>query len=653
MTYYWDTAIALAKLMGWALVVFAFLARRVGRSTSVWGDVMRQVFVLIVIVHGLLLLRIFDTGSLIVSYVALYIGRRYYSTPEGIRGFFARASLFLHDVIYEILEGTFTLRDLPRRARDAGVGLLKGARSLGLEAWQGIALAVLLGAVLIPRVIVLGFFPFPRAAREYEHVVALKHMASNGFAAELYPRGAHALALTLRSTSLVDEMMTWTVLGPVLLVLQGLVLFALVHAAKRRFAEAIIASALLLLTLGHPEGRELLGAMEVHPWHFAALLLPICVHISARILQDPEVESSALATSSGALLFVHPLTWGLFVGSLGLQLGVQRIVARRKSALLPILRWVISGGVFALGLTVGVALSRGATIDIKGWLQELFVTYGSTASSPDVLLGLPLFVLGSASALLLLLAPGGASPDEQERRAFIAASFLGLSFVGAFARFGFSVGIPLDAFFLLTAPVGALVFGEALALGRESLEAAIERFGRQSRWVRPALDRGAVVVVALLCITALPTLGWSTPPTLSERETIAAYIKLNDEYESRTWTIVGPHELDYHVMGNGWYMRPEDFLQRYPDPNLYIWDPRKPERAIPTTHTFIFALRNRKDRDAPDKQLHEWCRDYMLSNEDMRFWLVEPNLVVYHLERTKEHERLMLDTIWAEENPGK
>ena len=51
MTYYWDTAIALAKLMGWALVVFAFLARRVGRSTSVWGDVMRQVFVLIVIVH--------------------------------------------------------------------------------------------------------------------------------------------------------------------------------------------------------------------------------------------------------------------------------------------------------------------------------------------------------------------------------------------------------------------------------------------------------------------------------------------------------------------------------------------------------------------------------------------------------------------------
>lgn len=639
--YLGESALAMLKLLGWSGVVFVLLADRLGTARSFWEDAIRQVFVLMLIVHGLMLLHLFDTTALLVSYALYHAGSawrraRQEEGEDGADGLNAsqRASIALHTIIYDVLEGSISRADARDWAR-ARLGRFRArARGIGLAWWQGLALACLLAGFIAPRLITLAYHPFPREPGSVEHALALKRMSANMSTEVLYPQGAHALALTLRSVSVLDEFLAWVMMGPVLLCLQGLVVFGIVWGVRRRFAEALIATAAMLLTLNTPLVGGDLGATQVHPWHFAATLLPICMWLSAVDLPG-DGDTRGLRASSGALLLVHPLVWVLFV--LGSALGMAGQVAMRTGRMLrpmATLGALAAGGVYAVCMTIGVALSRGVELSWRAWIGELWVTYPAGAEGAAQVMSWPLFTLGVLCAIVLLLVSERAS-EPTPRRTHLAMAFLGISMLGMSARFGIGVGLPPDAFVLLQAPMAAILLGETLGALRQWFE---ERAPEARHMM---LDRAAVLAVALLVAQGSLARA-SSPPEPREVDMMRALTSIRDEHEAHTYTIVGPPSLAPHVLGYGWTLSSQEFITRYPHVEKYRWDPRYPDLAVPTPHTFLLA-----DTSAPERsEIEQWCEEYMSRNDGMRPYGRHGMFVIYHLERTREEEKKILEEVW-------
>ena len=151
---------------------------------------------------------------------------------------------------------------------------------------------------------------------------------------------------------------------------------------------------------------------------------------------------------------------------------------------------------------------------------------------------------------------------------------------------------------------------------------------------------GATVVI-------LATLLATSPPLVikgaSKAEYDAVALKIYDIKEERlayTWTIIGAGEVLPHILGRGWYLNGDYFLQHY-SPETYHYDPKQPELYVPTEHVYIVVEKNvyaapftatgLRERAAMEQALWDWCRTFEQLRDNMTVYYQDNDIVIYHI----------------------
>lgn len=637
-----DVIGALLRVLGWSVFLFWFAAFRLFRDPAEGPSnplvpVAQALFVAVASIIGLSLLGILDTLSLAASFVTVGLARGWRRRRRGQR----RASP-LRELGYDLMDGHLSVRGLLQRRWAAGRhAWARSRRRLGARLPEAVALtAIVLGALAL-RLPAVAEYPFPETLAEVAEIRRLKEVgAGQAFAGKVAPLGVHALVAALRSLTLLDEVLIWKTLGLAVTVWTAVLCFVAVRllGAGRRAGPGLLAAAVATLLPGSAWSVAATPTGEVRSLSLTALLLALALVVHARGAR----RSARLVAAMVLVAWAHPVA-GLILGAALLMTWLGAHALRYPA---------LHVGTSARGLGLGLATAA-AMVGLQAWradglswawLQEIWVTEGDAG-----LMDTPLYAAGAAAAVL-----GSALANPRTRAGRMAVRYasgaLAVGLLIFLPRLWPGVGLSSGALHDLLPPTIAIAIGVA---ADRVLAASSATRGFARRWrVIPTVG-----VVAGLLILRPPQV--AVAGTVRESPgVLRAFIDVRDRFVPHTWTIVGHPELAIHVLGYGWHMRQDDFLERF-EPESYVWDPRRPKASLPSPHVFLVVQKDTLPSDDEDARrarldlnaaLDRWCRAYRRTHDDMHVLVDDDTVRVYHLERRREVERELLDRIWREEN---
>ncbi len=657
---------ATLKLLGWALVIFGPLAQRLfgggGKPTerTLIAPAIKMVFAAVVIVHGLSLIGAFDMFGVAICLAALALGRMRMSQ----RPIAKRATSMLDQgraAIYTWLDGEVSplawLRSLAgsQMAR-ARVGM-RADRML-----PALSLLLVTALTLALRAPGTAAYPYPVGDREAHHIDRLKDLGGDGLSlfGAYYPKGAHALALFANRVARIDEALLWKVVGPVSFALMVWVVAVVVRRlARGRATGASVFSAGLAGVVGTSSlANPTWPGIEVHPWHVAAVVLPLVIASACLDSPDaratpsrgpPRQRAAGIAIGMAALALIHPLAWLVaFVMLAFLALGrtalLRQSPGRAFASVGPALVGLLPATWLVIPSLAGGEVERGV-----GTIATELLSTGAISSAHEW----PLLAAGMVAALTVIVWRRPQSDGAHHGEAMWGSAYLGIWSLVAAPKLGVALPLPSEGLEIIIPALSCISIG--VAVSRVAEEAA-KRVPINATWRRYS-PLASLALLAALSGLANPRAASaeSQPESLP---VLLALEDLRDRFVAGTWTIVANRRLGTHVAGHGWHITRGEFLSRY-QPQTYRWDPREPHLSIPSTHSFLIVERTftdevalsaeeREARLTSSAALERWCEDYMASHGDMQLITSTDALRIYHLHRTKEVERRVLAEVYRQ-----
>ncbi len=531
-----------------------------------------------------------------------------------------------------------------------------GARPRGVEAgWLLLGVAVLTVSAWL-RLRDAFAHPATTQADHFLHLDWLRELLADeqlwpdGF----YPQGSTALMGVLQRFTALDE----TLLVRLMPGMAACALVVTVGWAARRMTGSSAATVTAVALYGIGAFGELLP----FPWPLSedvlavevalVALLPALVLANEAAAGRPGARRSAFLAVAAAGL-VHPVMGALALAGVAIvsvAYWVRPYVRSRTPA--QVLAVALGGGMVA-AIPPGLALVAGEPPPERIVDDGFIAPRGFPVPPMDVPLG-ALPALALASLLLLVAPPWGRGATAGPRAlalvclaalALVVPSRLGLPEVVDPAQAGRAASL-----------VGALVAGLLVQRLASGVSWVLARAGR---WT-PAPRRGAV---AGLAATALLVGGVAAAGARDVRAgrrlqpdaVVAALYAIKRDFPDRTWTVVEEPATIVQVATRGFYFPAETFPDAYP-PRRWRFDPRRPELALPTRHVFIFVRGGAPVAGAPRAgtaaRLRAWVGEYRRLHRDMTVYRRAPGLTVFHIERSLEVERRVLDRVARERLDG-
>ncbi|MDY6877405.1 MAG: hypothetical protein SWK90_14550 [Chloroflexota bacterium] len=667
--------LAATKVVAWFCIIFILLPRhilsappqglsvsgragKIKRENRVWADVVRIGFYTIIIVHLLVLAGIYDLLSLTAGYALLYL-LLLFLRPEGL----PRAGM--ERVFTRFV--TFGLDALERRVR---YGELVRQRWNSLKAWirrqtpsldqilWGLALFwVLLVSIYLRLYETMNHAAFTPAS--YSHLKWLKGLTRRELYVDgIYPYGAFTLLSGLKTFTFLDEAM-------LLRVAQGLtggltvaaIHFAIHHFSGRRDAALLGASLYGIFTFAQTFPGLPLYPNEALPLEMAlAFLLPTWVFLTRYLTEREPVWLGLAFQGTVTVLLIHPLVGAVTLAGWVLALPASLIYGRWRGhgtlqMTLAAVGTVILGNIFyVIGHLGGRELVENP-LALTGQMWERWIE--ETARLPDTLASeAPLFFVALLAIPLLLLLGGdddaqGARYSARAGRVTLALVLLGTAIlIEASQQLGWSKVFASRIMAAVASLLACAVLGVAYGMVVSWVSARVRRFG-ETRFLpknltslHPLINLGATIAI-------LSTMLVASPPLMVKGASKAGYdavaIKIYDikeEHLAYTWTVVGVGEMLPHILGRGWYLNGEYFLQNYA-PDTYCYDPEQPELGIPTEHVYIIVEKNvyaapstakgLYQRDTMEQGLWDWCKAYGQSHDNMTIYYEDNDIAIYHI----------------------
>jgi len=649
--------VAAAKVVLWFWAIFILLPRQIlpapgqGRG-QLWADVVRMGFYTTIIVHLLVLVGIYDLFSLIVSYVLLYL-LLLFLRPKGLP-LTAAERLFAQFM-------AFTMDALEMRV---DYGELVRRRWAELKAWAGERVpdrdrtlwGIALLWVLLTSVYLRLYEALSHAALTptfYSHLKWLKGLTRNELYVDgLYPYGAFALLSGLKQFTFLDE-------AVLLRVAQGLaggltvaaVYFAVHHFSGRRDAALLGASLYGIFSFAQVFPGLPFYPNEALPTEMAlAFLLPTWVFMARYLAERKSVWLGLAFQGTATVFLIHPLVGVVTLAGWGLALLAGPIYGRWRGR--GVLWIILAGlGVIVLGNLFYVVGGLGGKEWVEGSLAltaQMWERWLADATRlPYILASETPWFFAALLAIPLLLLPGGNDDARGSRHStrtgrvtlalalFVAALLLGASPQLSWSEIFTSRLVAATASLLACAGLGTaygMVASWVAALGR--------CFGETRFLGKSLVSLGIVVVVLAVLLVASPSLVIEGAAK-AEYDIVALTIyDIKENHLAYTWTIVGASEVLPHILGRGWYLHGDYFLQNYA-PETYHYDPEEPELSVPTEHVYILVEKNvysapftavgLRERVKMEQALWDWCLTYEQSHDNMTVYYKDSDIIIYHI----------------------
>ncbi|MEA3341219.1 MAG: hypothetical protein U9R15_14745, partial [Chloroflexota bacterium] len=623
-----------------------------GRS-RLWADVVRMGFYTIIIVHLLILIGVYDLFSLIISYVLLYF-LLLFLRPEGlplagVERLFGQSMAFLMDA----LERRVDYGELARRRwAELKTWARERAPDRDRTLWAIALLWVLLTSLYLRLYESLNHAALTPTF--YSHLKWLKGLTRGELYVDgIYPYGAFTLLNGLKLFTFLDE-------ATLLRAAQGLtgvltaagVYFAVRYFSGRRDAALLGASLYGIFSFARVFPGLPFYPNEALPAELAlAFLLPTWVFV-ARYLAERELVWLGLAFQGTVVVFlIHPLIGVAALAGWALALPAGLVYGRwRGQGILWILLTAL--GVVVLGNVFYVVGGLGGKEWVEGPLAlttQMWERWLAEATDlPRALATETPWFLAALLAIPFLLFPGGdddelGSPRSTRTGRFtLALALFGAAIlIGGGQRLGWS---ELLASRLVAASASLLACaGLGTAYGIvASWVAALGRHFKSpiSNLQSPILALGATILILVILLVASPPLVIKGAAK-AEYDTVTLTIyDIKEEHLAYTWTIIGAPEVLPHILGRGWYLNGDYFLQNYA-PETYHYDPQEPEFSVPTEHVYImiekniysapFTAEGLHQRVEMEQGLWDWCRAYEQSQDNITTYYEDDDIIVYHI----------------------
>ncbi len=662
--YVLSLLVAVAKVVVWFWVIFVVLPRQVfpaprqGES-RLWADVVRMGFYTIIIVHILVLTGVYDLFSLMISYALLYL-LHLFLRPQGLP---------LTDV--ERLFTRFVVFGMDALERRVSYGELARRRWEDFKAWgrqqvpsrDQILWGLALLWVLLVSVYLRLYEALTHAALTptfYSHLRWLKALTRKELYVDgIYPYGAFTLASALQQFAFLDE----AVLLRVTQALTGgltvaAIYFAVRHFSGRRDAALLGASLYGIFAFGQVLPGLPLYPNEALPLEMAlAFLLPTWVFLTRYLAERKGMWLGLAFQGTVTVFLIHPFVGAVALAGWVLAMPAAFIYGRWRAQGTPQMTLAAAGAVvlgnvfYLIGQLGGKEWVKGSlalTAQIWGrWFEEV-------AKRPQpVVAETPLFFV-ALFAIPLLFFPGGDDDAGGSRystrtgRVTLALALFAATLLFEAGQLGwaelFARRLTATIASLLACAVLGVAYGMiaswAAALGRHLGETRF--FGKNLVSLPgPSLvSLGATVLILAIMLAASPRLVVKGA-SKGEYDTVALKIyDIKQEHLAYTWTIVGTTEVLPHILGRGWYLNADYFLQNY-SPETYRYDPKEPALSVPTEYVYIvveknvFAApstaKNLIKRAMTEQALWDWCRTYERLHDNMAVYYEDNDIVIYRI----------------------
>lgn len=168
----------------------------------------------------------------------------------------------------------------------------------------------------------------------------------------------------------------------------------------------------------------------------------------------------------------------------------------------------------------------------------------------------------------------------------------------------------------------------------------INRFARQARFGMAGLT------IAALGVAAIQLQLVDRGPRLHSDVLAETLFDIRSGFPANSWTVVTEESALPIVEGRGFWLSDATFAATY-DPTRWRFDPRAPELAVPSRHTFIVAQAADTGRTGAARRsdLLDWVDDYRRTHDDMTLWSQHDGTQVWHIDRPPARDEELLDRI--------
>lgn len=653
-----------ARFVFWGVVLFGVLPRWLfpASSHSGWGDFLRMAFVTVILVHLLSLAGVYDVFSLSLGYIVVLLG-----DVSWRLGRFPAAEI--QDAWGQVVLTGISAVEFGSDWREGARRALSEARARATAAWP--RASALLWIISIGWMVIIAAYinllePFTNPApapASYFHLGFLKDLdRTELYAGGVYPAGAHALISAVNRFALLEK-------GLLLRAVDGLaplvVLWALMAVSNgfgRRWGGALVAAA--AFALWPPSGLLPWPAIDSGdrlPLLFGAATLLLSTGAMVRYLSSRAAADAILfAMGTAATTLTHPVLAVLTLVPLAGAFPAA-VMSRRTRIGKP--RWLVAA--FAAGLAIaGVIYAAGfaggrsvqpETLDlvIGNLGQSWFDLWGfAVRTPPDVSSRLDVFGWIIAIVLCTSAFMGG---EGGLARGTAGYTIFGLSILRQSAALNLpELFAPGFLAFVLT-PFICLGMGMAFDAAAQLILAVSNRAAPWPR-ARPTdpptqLLRtpaylslewvGAVSCAAAIILLALP-IQIAAPAKAEYNEAVDALYQIKSSYQPYTWTWISYDEGLPQVLGSGWYLQSQYFVDNYA-PETFTYDRDQPQLGLPTPHVFIIVekfpyaspgtAKSFIRRSAAARALTGWINRYRQTHSNIATFYENEAIAVYLIEQ--------------------
>ncbi len=631
----------------WVVVVLVVVPRRLFRPPSgqrapeALADGVRMLVAIALTSWVLVLLHLFDLFSLIGSLGLLLLGRTFVrsqlSPRELARAAWRRA---VRSTLHLIDGGTAagaTARLVGRQLLDA----VWDRRPRGGAARWAAAEAAVVAVAVGSRMVDVLLHPAPTQPGEFvQHVTGIAAVADRQF-----PTGAIGADLILGALSrmvTVDIPILVRVAGPVL---AGILTLTVMRAARQagsdRWAAVLAGLAVASVGIASWAPPETTPPLQVQMLLIIAVAGCSTLHRAATDTTAQRRHTYAVGLCGLLGAFVTPALGLVLVAGWAAAcvvhwaMRIPSAIRRRNLAIAAMTGWMIG----TVPIAVAGTLGGGAT-----------PFFGEPSTLPSW------FATAAAAAALvaILVAPGRNDADrlsvgDVDRAVTPTATLVVAFFVSAEMFSADSLEVAAAAPLLV--PLGAVSAAIAMTLTTRWMRQRVPpdpagRFAREARFGMAGLAIAALGVATFQLQLVDPG------PRLHSDVLAETLFDIRSGFPANSWTVVSEESALPVVEGRGFWLSDATFADTY-DPTRWQFDPRAPELAVPSRHTFIVVPTADTGSSGATRrsELVDWIDDYRRTHDDMTLWADRGDTQVWHIDRPPARDEELLDQIARGEAP--
>lgn len=615
-------------------------------SEKIVSRFIKMVFLVIIMGYLLVITKLYEVLSILVFLLLVYVTRKWiYRKKELDPRSFTRVTLRAWDTldglrnIKKYYIGKWSRARL-EKVKDR-ISLLPFAPLIA-----GVILLVLIGISAYIRFYDVFVHAAPPLSDSYVTLAWMKYIDGRKlFEDGIYPQGFHIYLATLLKFSAIDGLYVLRYTGPLNILLLIIGLYYFIRKLTDSFVGGVVGATIFGLLSGYIPNLPIDRQAATNSQEFAFIfLLPSLYFLVMYLINGRKDYLCTGMIGTTIIGLVHMLVFGHIGISIGLLVLAYFIVNKFKHWQRGIRMWGMAVlTVVASLLPLGVGRVLGRTVHSAS--SEFLVSTAKEKVGSQELYAIDYIALASIAIIAVVTSLFYKHLSHQLR---LVCSFTVLIGISTFILYYF-VGKWTNSTLIASRAIDlwAIILCLCIGIGVASL-LAFWSFSAKRDWVEIGIAGIALVV---LVGTYPPTI--INPYKMQHDAVIEQYLNISEQFPVQTWQLISFNEGYSLVLGKGFHMHLDEFVERY-DPKkkeLTKFLEEESDKEIPPNNFVVFEKNmfqvsktnsiysimkgKYEKRQEHYANLQKWLDTYKKNHKKVTVYYEDENIVIYHFHREK------------------